>query len=114
MSDKATPPERIWTQLYSPAEGYGLRTISAYDRDPREVHDNGKPVYEYVRDVSSVNSAPAAEELYEGAKMALKSLETLAKIDSESSGVDVEICEYKGTKELRAAIAAYEKAKEMK
>jgi hypothetical protein len=41
-------PERIWTQLYSPAEGYGLTTIAAYDRDPREVHDNGKPVYQYA------------------------------------------------------------------
>lgn len=42
------PPQRIWTQLYGPAQGHGITTISAYDRDPREIHGNGKPVYEYL------------------------------------------------------------------
>lgn len=59
----AQPPKRIWTQLYSPAKGYGLTTIAAYDRDPREVHDNGKPVYEYVLDAK--DASPDVRELAE-------------------------------------------------
>lgn len=34
--------ERIYVQIYS-------NGFSAFESDPREVHDNGKPVYEYVR-----------------------------------------------------------------
>lgn len=37
-----TPPARLWVRL-TPTGG----TIS-YVLDPREIHDNGKPVYEYV------------------------------------------------------------------
>lgn len=36
-------PERIWIQVYNYGEGLSASVIS-----PKEVHDNGKPVYEYV------------------------------------------------------------------
>lgn len=49
--EKQTAPEMLWVQL-SASGG----TIS-YIRDPREVHDNGKPVYQYIR----VDSATIAE-----------------------------------------------------
>lgn len=55
-------PEQIWTQLYSPVSDYGITTIAAYDHDPREVHDNGKPVYVYVRaDLGGIDRATVDE-----------------------------------------------------
>lgn len=35
-------PERLFVQVLK-------NSVAAYTLDPREVHDNGKPVYEYVR-----------------------------------------------------------------
>lgn len=43
MPANTEAPERLYVQL-SPNGG----TVS-YKSDPREVHDNGKPVYEYIR-----------------------------------------------------------------
>jgi hypothetical protein len=40
-SDTEFPPERIWLQVLR----YG--SIVAYESNPLEVHDNGKPVYVY-------------------------------------------------------------------
>lgn len=42
MNKEITAPERIWVQVYP-----GHRLI-ATDSDPREAHDNGKPVHVYV------------------------------------------------------------------
>jgi len=36
-------PERLYAQLLRDG------SVAAYERDPREVHDNGKPVYVYTR-----------------------------------------------------------------
>lgn len=40
-------PERLFVQIFGDTP---MRTVSvnAYRTDPREVHDSGKPVYEYV------------------------------------------------------------------
>lgn len=43
MTKVSEAPERLWVQLTPNGS-----TIS-YIHDPREVHDNGKPVYQYVR-----------------------------------------------------------------
>lgn len=40
-------PERIWAQLTAAGN------VIAHNRDPREVHDNGQPVYTYRLDRSS-------------------------------------------------------------
>lgn len=52
------PPSRLWVQLYT-------HTISATELDPREVHDNGKPVYQYVL-------AESHDALRKAAEMMLK------------------------------------------
>jgi len=49
MSDEQpaqAAPERIWVQIPKSPDDV---TVHAYKLDPREVHDNGKPVYVYVR-----------------------------------------------------------------
>lgn len=51
--DDALSPARLFVQLTS-AGG----TVS-YIRDPREVHDNGKPVYVYIPQGQGVHSATA-------------------------------------------------------
>jgi hypothetical protein len=37
-------PKKLWVQIY----GEGIDKIAAYEIDPREVHDNGKPIYQYA------------------------------------------------------------------
>lgn len=64
------PPDRLWTELYRPAQCCtALVTIAAYDRNPREAHDNGKPVYEYTRIYSPSEAEARAKEIVEAARI---------------------------------------------
>lgn len=53
-------PEHLFVQIYGEAP---MKTLSASTTDPREVHDNGKPVYEYalVRPVSAGPCSPCGD-----------------------------------------------------
>lgn len=42
-SNEQVAPERIWVQLIK-----DTTLVAAYLQDPREIHDNGKPVYVYI------------------------------------------------------------------
>lgn len=66
-----------------------------------------------VRAVNAYSPArdTAFKELVEAGQKALESLEVLARVDANNTGIDVAICEYKGTKELRAALKAVEELK---
>lgn len=55
-------PERVWVQKGLSIFGTDPDqfTLSAFSFDPREVHDSGKPVYQYIR-ADLVASAIATE-----------------------------------------------------
>lgn len=55
MTTKTEPPDRVYVQIVG-------SIIAAYDTDPREVHDNGKPVYEYARVRTPASVGEAAEK----------------------------------------------------
>lgn len=55
-----SPPERLYAQVFKTGNVY------AYDYNPCEVHDNGKPVYEYVHASALSSRDREIREVLEG------------------------------------------------
>ena len=82
-------PERIWAQVY----GSGANTrIHACDVDPRTIHDNGKPVAEYIpADVANAEIKTLQGDLSINLQINMQLQELLESKDAEIERLKAEL-----------------------